>query len=93
MVSWIRTPAGPQLTLTRQTSGDMSGKKVSTKSSTIRYCRGYATAAACIVASRLQDQGLIPIWSTGVGNPASMAVPAKLGFSEVLPRRFYICFD
>ena len=55
--------------------------------------RGYATAAACIVASRLQDQGLIPIWSTGVGNPASMAVPAKLGFSEVLPRRFYICFD
>jgi predicted GNAT family acetyltransferase len=54
---------------------------------------GFATAAASIVAGYMQERGLIPTWSTGVGNPASMRVVEKLGFVEVLPRRCYAVLD
>lgn len=55
--------------------------------------KGLATAAASLVSGYFQELGLIPAWSTGVGNPASMAVPVKLGFEEVLPRRCYVVLD
>lgn len=55
--------------------------------------RGLATAAASLVAGYFQTLGLIPAWSTGVGNPASMAVPTKLGFEEVLPRSSYVVLN
>ncbi len=55
--------------------------------------RGFGTAAASIVAGRLQEMGLIPTWSTGVTNPASMRLAQKLGFVEVLPRGMYVVLD
>jgi len=54
---------------------------------------GYAISAASIVAGYLQERGLIPTWSTGVGNPASMKVVENLGFVEVLPRRCYVVIE
>jgi len=55
--------------------------------------RGFGTAAASIVAGRLQEMGLIPTWSTGVTNPASMRLVEKLGFVEVPPRDLYVVLD
>ena len=46
-------------------------------------CRGYAAAAACLVARRLIDKGMRPIWSTGEDNWASQRVAAKVGFVEI----------
>jgi len=51
---------------------------------------GFAVAAGSIVAGYLQERGLIPIWSTEAGNPASMRVAEKLGFVEILPRRRWV---
>jgi len=45
--------------------------------------RGFATAAAAIVARRVQDGGRIPVWSTGEDNAASIRVAQKLGLVEV----------
>ncbi|MCY3911859.1 MAG: GNAT family N-acetyltransferase [Chloroflexi bacterium] len=45
--------------------------------------RGFATAAASIVARRVQEQGRIPVWSCGEDNVASLRVARKLGFEEV----------
>ncbi|MCY4112810.1 MAG: GNAT family N-acetyltransferase [Chloroflexi bacterium] len=45
--------------------------------------RGFATAAASIVARRVQEQGRIPVWSCGEDNLASLRVAEKLGFEEV----------
>lgn len=45
--------------------------------------RGFATAAASIVARRVQESGRIPVWSCGEDNMASLRVAQKLGFSEV----------
>ena len=45
--------------------------------------RGFATMAALIVAHRLQERGLIPVWSVGEDNMASLRVAEKLGFEEV----------
>ncbi len=45
--------------------------------------RGFATAAASIVASRIQESGRIPVWSCGEDNLASLRVAQKLGFTEV----------
>jgi len=53
---------------------------------------GFATAAASIVAKRLQESGQIPTWSAGEDNFASLRVAQKLGFHEVL-RRTYIIPD
>ena len=45
--------------------------------------RGFATAAASIVARRVQEQHRIPVWSCGEDNTASLRVARKLGFEEV----------
>ena len=45
--------------------------------------RGFATAAASIVARRIQQTGRTPVWSCGEDNLASLRVAQKLGFKEV----------
>lgn len=55
-------------------------------------CRGFATAAASIVAQRVQAGGRIPVWSVGETNAASLRVAEKLGFTEV-SRRMYVIVD
>ncbi len=45
--------------------------------------RGFATAAASIVARRIQETGRTPVWSCGEDNLASLRVAGKLGFEEV----------
>lgn len=45
--------------------------------------RGFATAAASIVARRVQAQGRTPVWSCGEDNMASLRIARKLGFEEV----------
>ena len=45
--------------------------------------RGFATAAASIVARRVQETGRTPVWSCGEDNMASLGVARKLGFEEV----------
>jgi len=54
--------------------------------------RGFATAAAAIVARCVQEMGQIPVWSAGEGNRASLRVAEKLGFREV-SRRVYVILD
>jgi len=44
--------------------------------------RGFATAAASLVARRVQEAGCIPVWSAGEDNHASLRVAQKLGFVE-----------
>ena len=45
--------------------------------------QGFATAAASIVARRIQETGKTPVWSCGEDNMASLRVAQKLGFEEV----------
>lgn len=54
--------------------------------------RGYATAAAALVAREIQAIGRVPVWSCGETNHASLRVAAKLGFEPVL-RRVYLILD
>ena len=54
--------------------------------------KGFATAAAAIVAKRVQEAGQTPVWSTGEDNFASFRVAQKLGFTEV-SRRTYVIPD
>ena len=51
---------------------------------------GLATAAASLVAARIQAEGQTPIWSTGEANLASLRVAAKIGFVEVSRRTYVI---
>ncbi len=51
--------------------------------------RGFATAAASIVARVVSETGRTPVWSAGEGNTASLRVAAKVGFEEV-SRRTYV---
>jgi len=51
--------------------------------------RGFATAAASIVARLVRESGRTPVWSAGEGNAASLRVAAKVGFREV-SRRVYV---
>ena len=51
--------------------------------------KGFASASACIVASRIQELGRTPVWSAGEDNVASLRVATKLGFVEV-SRRVYL---
>ena len=51
--------------------------------------RGFATAAASVVARHVQEAGQTPVWSAGEDNHASLRVAAKLGFAEV-SRRVYL---
>jgi len=52
--------------------------------------RGFATAAAAIVARRVKEAGQTPVWSTGEDNLASLRVAQKLGFTEVSQRTYVI---
>ena len=51
--------------------------------------KGFATAAASLVAKEIQAKGKVPVWSCGEDNIASRRVAQKLGFTEV-GRRTYI---
>jgi hypothetical protein len=51
--------------------------------------RGLATAAASLVAARIQADGQTPVWSTGEDNLASLRVAEKIGFVAV-GRRTYV---
>ncbi|UCD21424.1 MAG: GNAT family N-acetyltransferase [Chloroflexota bacterium] len=51
--------------------------------------QGLATAAASLVARSVQIEGLIPVWSCGSDNFASLKLARKLGFSEI-SRRTYV---
>ena len=51
--------------------------------------RGYAAAAAALVAEDLHRAGLTVIWSTSTENTASRRIAAKLGLVEV-SRRVYL---
>jgi ribosomal protein S18 acetylase RimI-like enzyme len=53
-------------------------------------CRGFATACASMVASRVQAMGLIPVWSTSEDNPASIKIAEKLGFERVSRRAYLV---
>ncbi|MGD8238691.1 MAG: GNAT family N-acetyltransferase [Armatimonadota bacterium] len=55
--------------------------------------RGFATAAASVVARRVQEGGRTPVWSTGEDNYASLRVAEKLGFVEVGRRTYLIPGD
>ena len=54
--------------------------------------RGFARAAASLVTSRIQEEGQIPVWSTGHFNTASLKIAEQLGFVEI-PRRTYVVTD
>ena len=51
---------------------------------------GFSTVAASIVARCIQEEGLIPTWSAGEDNFASLRVAQKLGFTEVSRRTYVI---
>lgn len=51
--------------------------------------RGLATAAASLVARRVQETGRVPVWSAGEDNHASLRVAQKLNFEERF-RRVYV---
>jgi RimJ/RimL family protein N-acetyltransferase len=51
--------------------------------------KGFATAAASLVAQEIQSKGKVPAWSCGEDNTASLRVAQKLGFTEV-GRRIYV---
>lgn len=51
---------------------------------------GIATAAASLVAKKVQDLEKIPVWSTGENNIASVRIAQKLGFKEVSRMTFII---
>ena len=44
--------------------------------------RGFAAAAAALVAGKIQEAGQTPVWSTGEDNLASLRVAEKLGFTR-----------
>jgi RimJ/RimL family protein N-acetyltransferase len=52
--------------------------------------RGYATAAASLVARKVQQGGRIPVWGAGANNVASRRIARRLGFVEVSRRRYVI---
>lgn len=52
--------------------------------------RGYATAAASLVAQAAQKGGRTPVWGAGAHNQASLRVAQKLGFEEVSRRTYVI---
>ena len=51
---------------------------------------GFATAAASLLARRLQEVGQIPVWSTEEDNRASLRVAQKLGFAPIAQRTYVI---
>lgn len=53
-------------------------------------CRGFATAAASIVAKKVQEAGQTPVWGAREDNSPSLQVARKLGFNEVFRRTYVI---
>lgn len=53
---------------------------------------GFATAAASIVAQKVQEVGQTPVWSTGENNITSLRIAQKLGFTEV-SRSTYVILE
>jgi GNAT superfamily N-acetyltransferase len=51
---------------------------------------GLATAAASVVAQRVQSHGRVPVWSAGEDNWASLRIAQKLGFRQTFRRCFVI---
>jgi hypothetical protein len=58
---------------------------------TLEGCRGrgFATAGTWQVVSGIRSRGLVPVWSAGEDNRASVAVARRIGFQEV-GRRAYV---
>lgn len=54
--------------------------------------RGYASAAAALVARAIQATGRTPVWSCGETNQPSLRVAEKLGFEPTL-RRVYVIVE
>jgi hypothetical protein len=54
--------------------------------------RGFARAAASLVAMRVQEEGQTPVWSAGHFNTASLTIAKQLGFTEI-SRRTYVITD
>jgi RimJ/RimL family protein N-acetyltransferase len=54
--------------------------------------RGYASAAAALVARAIQATGRTPVWSCGETNQASLRTARKVGFEPVL-RRVYVIVE
>lgn len=54
--------------------------------------RGFAQAAASLVAAAVQEIGKTPVWSAGHFNEASLSIAGQLGFSEI-PKRTYVITD
>jgi len=52
--------------------------------------RGFGTAAASLVARRVQEAGQTPVWSAGEDNAASLRVAQKIGFTRVSCRIYLI---
>lgn len=52
--------------------------------------RGFARAAASLVATRVQQEGQTPVWSTGHQNRASQSIARQLGFTEMASRTYVI---
>ena len=52
--------------------------------------KGFATAAASLVAQEIQVAGKVPVWSCGEDNFASLRVAEKLGFTEIARRTYVI---
>jgi GNAT superfamily N-acetyltransferase len=51
--------------------------------------QGLATSAAALVADAIQQQGRVPVWSTGAHNEPSLRIAARLGFRET-SRKVYL---
>ncbi len=47
-----------------------------------RRRRGFSAACTALVTKTMQQRGLIPVWSTGEHNTASLAVARRIGFRE-----------
>jgi len=52
--------------------------------------RGLATACAALVCRQIQQQGWVPVWSTGEDNWASQHIASKLGYRPVGHRTYLI---
>jgi predicted GNAT family acetyltransferase len=80
---------GRIVAITQATATGRQFANVATETHADYRCRGYSTAGASLVARRLQERGLTPVWSAGHTNAASLRVAAKIGF-EPHGRKVYV---
>ena len=52
--------------------------------------QGLATATASLLIRRIRESGLVPVWSAGEDNHASLRIARKLGFEERFRRAYVI---